>query len=175
MRLFVQDGQWIVQDNSQGKTFINGKAVEGTAALRVGDVIALGSGANPPTIEIDPAGAAERRSGQPGWGRSPPRRRRRRDRWWAFPSRLRQRERAQYYGMVPPPPPQPRAAGARPGRPPRRFALVPPRTRICPRSAMCRPRRFPLMAGPPPMPPLQAMPARQPCIRSRPGKLSMSA
>src|SRR5665213_2871380 len=57
--LFVHDGQWVLQDTSGGSTLVNGAPAPGPTALCIGDVIALGGEANPATIEIDPAGAAQ--------------------------------------------------------------------------------------------------------------------
>lgn len=65
--LFVHEGQWAVQDVAGGgtATFVNGTQVNGAAFLGVGDVITLGSEASAPSIEIDPAGAAQGRAGRP--------------------------------------------------------------------------------------------------------------
>lgn len=46
-----------------GATFVNGQPLQGPTLLNVGDVITLGSDSNPATIEIDPAGVAQGRSG----------------------------------------------------------------------------------------------------------------
>lgn len=63
--LFTHEGQWVLQDTSGGATSVNGQPVEGPTPLCIGDVVALGADANPATIEIDPAGAAQGRSGEP--------------------------------------------------------------------------------------------------------------
>ena len=62
--LFVHDGQWVVQDLGGG-TLINGGPVEGPTALQVGDVLSIGGGNAPATIEIDPAGVEAGRTGAP--------------------------------------------------------------------------------------------------------------
>ena len=65
--LFVHEGQWVLQDVAEGGagTFVNGSRVNGAAYLRVGDVITLGPDATAPSIEIDPAAAAQGATGQP--------------------------------------------------------------------------------------------------------------
>jgi len=63
--LFVHEGQWVLQDMSNGLTFVNGSALEGPTPLCVGDVIVLGADASPATVEVDPAGAAQGRTGEP--------------------------------------------------------------------------------------------------------------
>jgi hypothetical protein len=65
--LFVHDGRWVVQDAGSGAagTYVNGKKLEGAKFLKVGDVVRLGTDPAAPTIEIDPAGAAQGRKGQP--------------------------------------------------------------------------------------------------------------
>ena len=60
--LFVHDGQWVVQDVA-GATSLNDAALSGAAALHVGDVITIGTGNSPATIEIDPAGVDAGRIG----------------------------------------------------------------------------------------------------------------
>ena len=65
--LFVHEGRWVVQEVGGGSpgTYVNGSKVDGAAFLHVGDVITLGLDGVAPALEIDPAGAAEGRSGQP--------------------------------------------------------------------------------------------------------------
>jgi hypothetical protein len=65
--LFVHEGRWVVQHVAGGApgTFVNGSPIEGAAFLHVGDVISLGADATAPKIEIDPAGVARGRGGQP--------------------------------------------------------------------------------------------------------------
>lgn len=60
--LFVHDGQWVVQDLA-GATSLNDEPLSGPAALHVGDVLTIGAGAGPATIEIDPAGVEAGRTG----------------------------------------------------------------------------------------------------------------
>ena len=60
--LFVHEGQWVVQGTA-GVTKLNGIPVSGPAALSIGDRIAIGNDPSPPTLEIDPLGAAEGASG----------------------------------------------------------------------------------------------------------------
>lgn len=61
--LFIHQGRWVVQDAGGGQTFVNGQHIQGATFLKVGDVIALGADAKSATVEIDPDGAAEGRSG----------------------------------------------------------------------------------------------------------------
>ncbi|HET6251796.1 MAG TPA: FHA domain-containing protein [Tepidisphaeraceae bacterium] len=63
--LFLHEGQWVLQDTSGGSTWVNDAALSGPTPLCVGDVIAMGSDTSPATLEIDPAGVAEGRTGQP--------------------------------------------------------------------------------------------------------------
>src|SRR5205085_4946128 len=64
--LFVHDGLWVVQDvpGSTG-TYVNGAKIDGPTLLNVGDVITLGPEASAPSMDVDPAAAAEGRKGQP--------------------------------------------------------------------------------------------------------------
>lgn len=62
--LFVHDGQWVAQDLA-GATSLNDVALSGPAALHVGDVLTIGAGNSPATIEIDPAGVEAGRTGAP--------------------------------------------------------------------------------------------------------------
>src|SRR4051794_6100779 len=65
--LFRHEGRWAVQDlGGTTGTFIKGKPVTGPTFLHVGDVITVGSESTPPTIEVDPAAAAEGRTGWAG-------------------------------------------------------------------------------------------------------------
>ena len=63
--LFVHNGQWVLQDTSGGATLVNHVPTEGPTPLYIGDVILLGTDVTPATIEIDPAGVAQGRSGHP--------------------------------------------------------------------------------------------------------------
>jgi hypothetical protein len=64
--LFVHEGRWAIQGlGGASGTFVNGGKVEGPAFLLVGDVVTLGPESGAPTIEIDPIGAAEGRTGHP--------------------------------------------------------------------------------------------------------------
>lgn len=60
--LFVHEGHWVVQGYG-GTVTLNGEELEMAAALRIGDVIGLGCEPYPPTLEIDPLGAAQGRTG----------------------------------------------------------------------------------------------------------------
>lgn len=60
--LFVHEGQWVVQDIG-GLTKLNGRPVSGPTTLNIGDRVQLGDDASPPSLEIDPLGASEGRSG----------------------------------------------------------------------------------------------------------------
>lgn len=62
--LFVHDGQWVAQDLA-GATSLNDAVLSGPAALHVGDVLTIGAGTAPATIEIDPAGVEAGRTGAP--------------------------------------------------------------------------------------------------------------
>jgi hypothetical protein len=65
--LFRHEGRWVVQDlGGTTGTFVNGQPVTGPTPLHVGDVITVGAEATPPTIEVDPAAAAEGRTGWAG-------------------------------------------------------------------------------------------------------------
>jgi len=70
--LFRYDGRWAVQDvqaaNGTGTsgTFVNGQQVMDPVMLQIGDIISVGSEPSAPTIEVDPAAAAEGRSGWAG-------------------------------------------------------------------------------------------------------------
>src|SRR5580765_2321888 len=65
--LFRHEGRWVIQDlGGTTGTFIKGMPVTGPTPLHVGDVITVGSEATPPTIEVDPAAAAEGRTGWAG-------------------------------------------------------------------------------------------------------------
>ena len=63
--LFVHNRQWVLQDTSGGATLVNHVPTEGPTPLYIGDVIVLGNDSTPATIEIDPAGVAQGRSGHP--------------------------------------------------------------------------------------------------------------
>src|SRR5438093_2782084 len=63
--LFVHEGRWAIQPTGPAGTFVNGVKAEGPAFLHVGDVVTLGAEPNASTIEIDPIGAAQGRTGQP--------------------------------------------------------------------------------------------------------------
>ena len=63
--LFVHDGRWVVQGLA-GVTRVNGQPVTAPTVLQIGDVITLGTDPVPPSIQIDPAAAAEGRSGPAG-------------------------------------------------------------------------------------------------------------
>jgi len=53
--LFVHEGRWVVKDaDSPSGTFLNGKRVTGPSVVKSGDTVALGGGANPPTLTVDP-------------------------------------------------------------------------------------------------------------------------
>jgi hypothetical protein len=62
--LFVHEGAWVVQDTSGGSTWVNGEPIATPTPLYVGDVISLGNDASPATIEVDPAGVAQGRTGE---------------------------------------------------------------------------------------------------------------
>jgi FHA domain len=65
--LFRHEGRWVVQDlGGTTGTFMKGKPVTGPTPLQMGEVITVGSEATPPTIEVDPAAAAEGRTGWAG-------------------------------------------------------------------------------------------------------------
>ncbi len=70
--LFRYEGRWAVQDvqaaagTGTSGTYVNGQQVVDPVMLQIGDVISVGSGASAPTIEVDPAAAAEGRSGWAG-------------------------------------------------------------------------------------------------------------
>src|SRR5690349_5877198 len=65
--LFRHDGHWVVQDvGGTTGTYVNGHPVSDPAVLQIGDVISIGSEAAAPTIEVDPAAAAEGRHGWAG-------------------------------------------------------------------------------------------------------------
>lgn len=67
--LFIHEGHWAVQDLGAGAgTFVNGEPVEGARLLQIGDVIQVGPESGAPTIEVDPAAAAEGRHGYAGSG-----------------------------------------------------------------------------------------------------------
>jgi hypothetical protein len=107
--LFVHEGQWVLQDTSGGSTFLNGNPVAGATPLSIGDAIVLGSDANPATIEIDPAAAAQGHAGHPALGAggatgvpSPS----------SAPPRPQAVQGAGYYAAPPMPPPQIRQAPA---------------------------------------------------------------
>jgi hypothetical protein len=72
--LFVHEGRWVVQDVAPGGagTYVNGAKVGAAAYLRVGDAISLGADEAAPSVDIDPAGAAEGRTGQPAVAVLPP-------------------------------------------------------------------------------------------------------
>jgi hypothetical protein len=69
--LFVHEGNWVVQDTSDGATWVNGEPVAGPTPLYIGDVISLGNDASPAVIEIDPAGVAQGRTGEPAQSNAP--------------------------------------------------------------------------------------------------------
>jgi FHA domain len=69
--LFVHEGNWVVQDTSGGSTWVNGGPVAGPTPLYIGDVISLGNDATPAVIEVDPAGVAQGRTGQPAQSNAP--------------------------------------------------------------------------------------------------------
>jgi hypothetical protein len=55
--LFVYKGRWAVQDGgSEGGTYLNGRLLKKPAAMKTGDVIALGTGTGAPSVTIDPHG-----------------------------------------------------------------------------------------------------------------------
>ena len=60
--LFVHEEQWVLQPMT-GKVILGGHAMIKPRALRSGDLIALGDGPAAPTLQFDPIGAAEGRSG----------------------------------------------------------------------------------------------------------------
>ncbi len=62
--LFVHEGQWVVQD-MVGGTLLNDAPIAGPTALYVGDILTIGGGTAPATIEIDPAGVEAGRTGAP--------------------------------------------------------------------------------------------------------------
>jgi vacuolar-type H+-ATPase subunit H len=70
--LFRYEGRWAVQDvqaaNGEGTsgTFVNGQQVMDPVMLQIGDVISVGTEVSAPTIEVDPAAAAEGRTGWAG-------------------------------------------------------------------------------------------------------------
>jgi hypothetical protein len=70
--LFRYEGRWAVQDvqaaNGEGTsgTFVNGQQVMDPVMLQIGDVISVGTETSAPTIEVDPAAAAEGRHGWAG-------------------------------------------------------------------------------------------------------------
>src|SRR5436305_943065 len=67
--LFIHEGHWAVQDLGAGSgTFVNHEPVSGARFLQIGDVISIGGDGNAPTIEVDPAAAAEGRTGFAGNG-----------------------------------------------------------------------------------------------------------
>jgi hypothetical protein len=67
--LFIHEGHWAVQDLGAGSgTFVNHEPVDGARFLQIGDVISVGGDSNAPTIEVDPAAAAEGRTGFAGTG-----------------------------------------------------------------------------------------------------------
>jgi hypothetical protein len=67
--LFIHEGHWAVQDLGAGAgTFVNHEPVSGARFLQIGDTISVGGDGNAPTIEIDPAAAAEGRTGFAGTG-----------------------------------------------------------------------------------------------------------
>lgn len=72
--LFVHEGRWVVQDVAPGGagTYVNGAKVGAAAYLSVGDAITLGADAAAPSVDIDPAGAAEGRTGHPAVAIVPP-------------------------------------------------------------------------------------------------------
>ena len=65
--LFRHEGHWVVQDvGGTTGTFVNGEAVADPVFLQIGDVVSIGSESSAPTIEVDPAAAAEGRTGWAG-------------------------------------------------------------------------------------------------------------
>ena len=65
--LFLHEGHWVVQDvGSATGTYLNGEPVVAPVLLQIGDVIQIGNEAAAPTIEVDPAAAAEGRTGYAG-------------------------------------------------------------------------------------------------------------
>lgn len=76
--LFVAENRWVVQDaGSPSGTYLNGEPVDEPAFLNSGDVITLGTSANPPTILVDPHGlgvieAAEEAAPAPAVYAAPP-------------------------------------------------------------------------------------------------------
>ncbi|QOV90087.1 FHA domain-containing protein [Humisphaera borealis] len=67
--LFIHEGHWAVQDLGAGAgTFVNREQVVGARLLQIGDMIQVGPEAGAPTIEVDPAAAAEGRTGYAGTG-----------------------------------------------------------------------------------------------------------
>src|SRR5687767_14992131 len=65
--LFVHEGRWVVQDAGGGGpgTYVNGSKIAGPTFLHVGDVLTFGPDGGGAALDIDPAGAAEGRSGAP--------------------------------------------------------------------------------------------------------------
>src|ERR1700734_1572260 len=61
--LFVHEGQWLLQETPDSVLSVNGQQITGPVALQIGDVIGIGPGAKPPTIQIDPAAAAAGKTG----------------------------------------------------------------------------------------------------------------
>src|SRR3954447_24964392 len=67
--LFIHEGHWAVQDlGAGGGTYVNGEPALEARFLQIGDVITVGTDASAPTIEVDPAVAAEGRTGFAGTG-----------------------------------------------------------------------------------------------------------
>lgn len=65
--LFRHEGHWVVQDiGGTTGTYVNGQPVGEPVFLQVGDVVSIGSEAAAPTLEVDPAAAAEGRTGWAG-------------------------------------------------------------------------------------------------------------
>ena len=61
--LFVHEGRWVAQDAPGGTgTMVNGAAMKGARPLNGGDVLALGTEADAPTVEVEEAGVSEEHS-----------------------------------------------------------------------------------------------------------------
>ncbi len=65
--LYRHEGQWVIADAaSAGGTFVNGERLVEPAYLNFGDVVTLGTEANPPRLIVDPLGVGKRSSRQQG-------------------------------------------------------------------------------------------------------------
>src|SRR5258706_3000893 len=70
--LFVHEGRWVVRDagSSEG-TFVNGKRLTGAAFVETSDKITLGTGSNPPALEVDPHHVGVIESADENWTPAP--------------------------------------------------------------------------------------------------------